>query len=225
MNVQLDETWRADHRGAVVGFLELHGAENPAHSDVLTEHVRRVEAALRDELRGATREALARLPELEAYRTYYRRYEKTYHVLLQLESVVLKGKPLRSNGALVLAMFAAELRSRLLTAGHDLDAVAGGITVGSAAGDERYTGLGGRELTLRSGDMFMRDDAGVISSVLYGPDDRTQIRAGTRRAIFCVYGPAGIRPEWVDAHLDDIAGNARRVAPAATVAQKVVLTA
>jgi len=201
---------------------------NPPEHSVLNERVHQVEADLRSRWAGATRADLNRLPEFEAYRGYYRRFDKTYAVQLQFESVVIKGKPLRSNGSLVLAMFAAELRNRLLTAGHDLSRIVGSVVIDVARGaegrGERYVSLGGRELTLQAGDMHMRDEAGIIASVLYGPDERTQITSKTREVVFCVYAPSGIQPEAVESHLADIASNVRLVAPQASVIQQQVYT-
>ncbi len=57
---------------------------------------------------------------LPAYASYYRAFDKTYHVLGQLKSVAVKGKAIPSVAALVEAMFIAELHNGLLTAGHDL---------------------------------------------------------------------------------------------------------
>ena len=62
---------------------------------------------------------------IQAYAAYYERFNKTYHVQLQLESVALKGKSIPRVSALVEAMFMAELENLLLTAGHDLDVVQG----------------------------------------------------------------------------------------------------
>src|SRR3972149_5587868 len=84
------------------------------------------------------------LPRLQAYAAYYKRWGKTYHVQLQLESVALKGKPITRASALVSAMVASELEHLLLTAGHDLDAVAPPVTLTVAAGAEGYQLLGGR---------------------------------------------------------------------------------
>jgi DNA/RNA-binding domain of Phe-tRNA-synthetase-like protein len=225
MDILLADAFRTSASGASVGFLALEGVENPPEHPALAKRVDELESELRDRWAGATRADLARLPELEAYRGHYRRFGKTYHVQLQLESVALKGKRLRSNGSLVLAMFAAELQSLLLTAGHDLAAVTGAITVSVAEGGERYVGLGGRELALQPGDLFMRDETGILSSVVYGPDDRTQITGRTRRAIFCVYAPAGIAPEALAKHLAGIAANVRLIAPRASVVLERVLSA
>jgi DNA/RNA-binding domain of Phe-tRNA-synthetase-like protein len=225
VRVQLAEAWRSAYPEASVGVLALDGVENPPEHVALAEHVQRIEDKIRTRWSGATRADLLRLPELEAYRRYYRRFDKTYHVQLQLESVALKGRKLRGNGSLVLAMFAAELHNLLLTAGHDLTAVEGELGVEVAAGGEQYTGLGGRELALQPGDMYIRDQAGILSSILYGPDDRTQLRPTTRQAVFCVYGPEGIEPDAVARHLDKIVINARLIAPGATVIHQQVYPA
>jgi DNA/RNA-binding domain of Phe-tRNA-synthetase-like protein len=225
LDIHITDNWRKAYPEASIGILAMDGLDNRPEHAALTEHIHRVEADLRSRWAEATRADLNRLPEFEAYRGYYRRFDKTYPVQLQFESVVLKGKPLRSDGSLVLAMFAAELRNRLLTAGHDLATIEGGVVVDVAHGGERYVGLGVRDLILQAGDMYMRDEAGIISSVLYGPDDRTQITANTGRVVFCVYAPAGIRAEAVGSHLADIASNVRLIAPRASVIQQQVYVA
>ena len=222
MDIHIADGWRQAYPEASIGILVMDGVENPPEHAALTAHVHHVEDALRSRWAGATRADLNQLPEFEAYRSYYRRFDKTYHVQLQFESVVLKGKRLRSTGSLVMAMFAAELRNRLLTAGHDLTLIEGGVAIDVAQGGERYVGLGGRDLALQPGDMHIHDQAGIISSVLYGPDDRTRITPNTRQALFCVYAPAGIPPEAVESHLADIASNVRLVAPQASIIQQQV---
>ncbi len=132
---------------------------------------------------------------------------------------------MRSAGGLVSAMFAAELRNLLLTAGHDLDAIEGALTVDLAVEGERYQGLGGRELATKAGDMLMRDAAGIVSSILHGPDQRTRLRPVTERAVFTVYAPDGIDAAAVRSHLEDVAATVRLVAPAARAAPVSVFAA
>lgn len=224
MHIRIADGWRNAYPDASIGILVMAGVANPLEHAALTEHVHHVEDELRQRWAGMTRADLNRLPEFAAYRNYYRRFDKTYHVQLQFESVVLKGKPLRSNGSLVLAMFAAELRNRLLTAGHDLTLIQGDVEINVAAGGEQYVGIGGRDVTVPPGDMYIHDAAGILSSVVYGPDQRTRITANTQEAIFCVYAPVGIRPEAVASHLTDIASRVRLVAPRASVVHQQVYT-
>ncbi len=201
--------------GAAAGFLAMRGVSNPATHPGLDQLRTRIEQELRARFAGADRSALLALPHVQANAAFYRRFDKTYHVVLQLESVALKGKPIPRVSTLVEAMFIAELRNQLLTAGHDLAAITGPVTVGVAQGDERYTTLNGRDQVLKAGDMFMQDAEGVISSVLYGPDRRTRILPGTTAVLFAVYAPAGIGEASVRRHLEEIQASVRLIAPEA----------
>ncbi len=169
--------------------------------------------------------ALATLPTVQPYVAYYAKFKKTYHVLLQLESVALKGKPLPRVAALVEAMFMAELKNQLLTAGHDLDSLREPIQLDVAKGGEHYTLLNGKEETLKAGDMFIADAEGVTSSILYGPDYRTRITPETRNVLFTVYAPPGIDHFAVRHHLEDIQTYVRLIAPEARTELLIVHSA
>jgi DNA/RNA-binding domain of Phe-tRNA-synthetase-like protein len=200
-----------------VGLLVLADVANPPAQPQLDHEVRRLEIRLREKFAGADRAALTALPVIQAYQRYYRPFGQTYHVLRQLESVALKGKPLASRGALVLAMFAAELESLLLTAGHDLDAVGPPLVLDRSRDGDHFVGLGGREHVLRPDDMLIRDSAGIISAVIYGPDERTRLNESTRNALFTTYAPPGIDADLLRHHLARLAELATCVAPAATI--------
>ncbi len=214
--------WREAHPGAAAGILLAREVANPPRHAALEEHKSALEQELRRRFAGQDRSALEELPVIQAYRAYYRRYQKTYHVLLQLESVALRGKPIPRVAALVEAMFMAELKNGLLTAGHDADTLRLPVRLDVAHGGERYLLLRGQEAVLKPGDMYMADEQGIISSILSGPDQRTQITPTTRAALFCVYAPPGIPREAVEAHLRDLWGFVTLVAPAARLEQMEV---
>jgi DNA/RNA-binding domain of Phe-tRNA-synthetase-like protein len=216
--VVVTDGWRASFPGARVGLLRVENVANQSAAlPLLREEVQRIEARLRQRFASADRASLAGLPTLQAYQRHYRAFGQTYHVLRQLESVALTGKPLASPSGLVLAMFAAELDSLLLTAGHDLEALRPPIMVDRSMADERFVGLGGREQVVRAGDMLMRDQGGIISAVVYGPDQRTRLVDHTRRALFTTYAPAGIGADELLRHLDQLALLVRLAAPQAEV--------
>jgi DNA/RNA-binding domain of Phe-tRNA-synthetase-like protein len=219
------EAWRAVYPGAAVGVLALTGVANPAQHPALDARKAALEQSLRERYGGLDRAALAQLPVLQAYAGYYKRFKKTYHVGLQLESVVFKGKSLPNVAALVEAMFMAELQDLLLTAGHDLDRLALPLTLDIAQGTETYILLRGDPQTLKAGDMFIRDGDGVISSIIYGPDRRTQITPDTRAVVFTVYAPPGVGVEAVETHLDTQLTNVRVITPEAAVVHREVIAA
>lgn len=130
---------------------------------------------------------------LRAYTAYYKTRGQTYHVQAQRDSVARRHKPIPTRAALVEATLRAD----------------------SSRDGDRYTTLSGKTAALRSGDMLMRDAAGIVSSVLRGPDQRTPIEADTRNVLFAVYAPPGIDDVTVSRHLLDIEANVRLVAPEA----------
>ena len=210
--------WRSTYPGAAVGILAMRDVANPPHHAVLDEHKTDLEEQLRAQFAGYDRTALKALPVLQAYTAYYKRFKKTYHVQLQLESVVLKAKSIPSVAALVEAMFMAELRNQLLTAGHDSKLVEPPVCVDVADGSEVYTRLDGQEQQLKAGDMYIADRAGILSSIIYGPDHRTQITRETTQVLFTVYAPQGIDRDAVHVHLCDIQSYVLLVVPGAHTA-------
>ncbi len=209
------KAFEATYPTAMAGVLAMRAVVNPDSSPALDGRKEDLERALRAHFAGQDAAALKTLPQIQAYNAFYKHFGKTYHVQLQLESVALKGKSIPRVAALVEAMFVAELKNLLLTAGHDLDAVQLPVTLDVADGSQLFTMLNGREQVLKPGDMMMSDGQGVISSVLYGPDQRTRIVPATRRVLFTVYAPAGIEEQALRQHLQDIQSNVRLVAPEA----------
>jgi len=209
--------WKSAYPGAHAGVLVMKDVTNPAHHPLLEKQKAELESALRDQFKSQDRSAIASHPVLKAYGEYYKRFKKTYHVQLQLESIVLKGKSIPSVAALVESMFMAEIKNMLLTAGHDLDVLGLPLTLDVSNGTESYIVMRGEAQTLKPGDMFISDTLGIVSDIIYGPDQRTQINAGTRNVVFTVYVPAGIGEQTVTEHLQDIRDYVLLIAPQAHV--------
>jgi DNA/RNA-binding domain of Phe-tRNA-synthetase-like protein len=209
----VSDAWKQAYPGAAVGVLALRNVTNPERHPALEARKADLEARLRGRYAGLDRAALKALPQITAYMTYYKRFKKTYHLLLQLESVVFDGKPIPRVAALVEAMFMAELDDLLLTAGHDLALVEQPLRLDVASGDERLVNIAGQENGLKPGDMFIADTQAVLSSIIYGSDRRTMISLQTRQALFTTYAPAGIGEETVREHLQHIQENVALFAP------------
>jgi DNA/RNA-binding domain of Phe-tRNA-synthetase-like protein len=214
---QVSDTWKTTFPAAHAGVLIMRDATNPAQHAELEKRKAAIEEELRSRFAGQDRAALIKHPVLEAYTAYYRQFKKTYHVQLQLESLLFKGKSIPTVAALVEAMFMAEMNNLLLTAGHDLDTVRTPVTLDAARGTESYTLLRGEPQTPKAGDMMIVDGEGIISSIVYGPDQRTQITAQTRNVLFTVYAPAGIEAPLIEHHLQEIRQNVQLVAGNAQV--------
>ena len=211
--IVVHNAWQSAYPGAALGLLVMEGVANPDSHPALAHRKEALETELRIRYSGKSREDISALPILQAYALYYRRFKKTYHVQLQLESLVFKGRSIPSVAALVEAMFMAELKNLLLTAGHDLDTLDLPVTLNVSAGGELYTVLRGHKQVMKPDDMFIADRQGIISSVIYGPDRRTQITRATRRVLFTVYAPPGVGAPTVRQHLEDIYENVLLISP------------
>ena len=91
------------------------------------------------------------------------------------------------------------------------------VSIDIAKGSERYIGLKGEEQVLKPEDMIISDRAGIISSIVYGPDYRTQISPGTQNVLFMTYAPPGVMHESVYEHLKHIQANVLLIAEQAEV--------
>ncbi len=209
------DKWRNEYPKAHLGILTMRGVKGPERHADLDRLKKELESDLRSVFKDPAE--LKSLEPIQAYQAYYKRFKKTYHVVQQLESVAIKGKSIPRVSALVEAMFMAELRNMLLTAGHDLDAIKPPLTLDVAQGAETYVRINGKEQALKAGDMMITDGEGVISSVIYGPDRRTMITRDTENALFTVYGVPGVSEQEVHQHLDGIAANVHVVCPQAKI--------
>ncbi|NMS91106.1 hypothetical protein HGQ85_14380 [Clostridioides difficile] len=138
------------------------------------------------------------------YIKYYKRFKKTYPVLLQLESLLLKQKNIPDVGITVESMFLAELKNLLLTAGHNLDKIELPLKIDVASGGEHFYGISDKEQVLTKYDLFLSDNIGILSSILNGPDKRTSITKDTKNILYFVYGVDGISEKQIQEHLNDI---------------------
>jgi DNA/RNA-binding domain of Phe-tRNA-synthetase-like protein len=223
--LEIDPGWRETHPGASVGLIAMRGVTNPARNDHLNDLATTLETDVRSRLRSADRETIRATPPLPAYAAYYKRWGQRYHVAMQLESVAQKGKVLPRVAALVEAMFIAELRNLLLTAGHDLDALELPVrlTVGSG---ESYVAPNGQEMTVKAGDIAIVDLRGrVLSAIITGPSGVARIGPETTAALFYTYAPPGVDSALVDAHLDTIERHVRLISPTALIVAREIVTA
>jgi DNA/RNA-binding domain of Phe-tRNA-synthetase-like protein len=213
--LRISELWKEAYPEACVGLMSIQHVINPKYSPELTHP----KQALENELKATflSRADLIENPTIKAYSNYYKRFTKTYHVLQQLESILFKDKAIPDMPGLVQAMFMAELKNGLLTAGHDCAMLKGPLVLDLATGNEQYILINGKEQNTKPGDMLIKDSTGVISSIIHGPDARSRLSLTTQSVIFVVYAPAGIPRGSVQKHLSDIHAYVQRFSPEAQV--------
>ncbi len=225
LDISGTDEWSIAHPGAVIGLLEITGVENKAASAELNQRKREIVAHLRRNCAGFSRQDFLAHPVMAAYEKYYKRFDKTYHVLLQVESIVLKGKDLPDVSPLVDANFTAEVNTFVLTAGHDVAKLEPPIRIDVSRPGDEISPMHGERKPIRVGDMVMRDIRGVCCSILYGQDNRSPITIDTQGVLYVAYVPPGVPVEAVEAQLQQIEQNIRLFAPQAKVEQRKLLAA
>ena len=223
--ISATDEWRTAHPGAVIGLLELSGVENVHPSSQLDERKRETEARLRERYLGFTRKDFLSLPVMSAYDQYYKRFNKTYHVQLQVESIVLKGKSLPNVSPLVDSNFAAEVETLVLTAGHDVAKLHGSISMDVSREGDQIAQMNGETKAIRAGDMIMRDSVGICCSIIYGQDNRSPISSATTHVLYVAYAPVGVSAEMVNSQLQNIEENIRLFSPTAVMELRQLLSA
>ncbi len=220
----VSEEWKAAYPGAAAGILVMHDVANPASHPEIDGLRTELESQLRSRFAGGDRSALAALQPIQAYNTYFKRYGKTYHVQLQLESIVLKGKNLPDVSPLVDANFMAEAETFLLSAGHDAAKLVEPVVMDISHEGESMTQMNGTPKIIRTGDMIMRDAEGLACSILYGQDNRSHISLDTSHVLYVAYAPPGVPAQAVEAHLRRIEDNVRLFSKSAVLEQLRLLT-
>ena len=215
IEIEVNGRFHQTFPGGHVGVLLVGNVDNSKRPTPLDARKREIEARLREKYAGFSRADFLELEILQAYRSYYKKFNKTYHVQLQLESVVQKGKSLPSVSPLVDANFAAELETLVLTAGHDADLLEAPITIDATQAGDEFVQMNGTVRPLKPNDMMMRDGKGIICTIIYGQDKRTPISSRTRRALYVAYAPAGVPVTAVQQQLDSIRENILLFAPKA----------
>ena len=209
--------------GAMIGVLALTNVVNPASDPTLEQIRSQLEDELRLEYGQLERPQIKSLPNIQPYVQYYKQFKKTYHVQLQLESIVTKGKPIPAGPGLVQAMFLAELKNHLLTAGHDRDEILSPLNVHVAAGSETFTTFSGTEQTLKSGDLYISDQRGILSNIIYGPAKYAAIRPDSTSVVYTTYGVPGISSVDMNTHIDGILRVVRAFAPDTVVETRTIV--
>lgn len=158
----------------------------------------------------------------DPYFRYFKKFKKTYPIVLQLESFLRRERPFPSGNPVNEVAFLAELKTRMLLGTHDVDQVRGKLTLFRGTEKEPFCGMGGRDAHIYPGDLSGRDNDGIILSMIAGADDRTCVSSDTRHAVYFVFGVDGMNDAQVQMVLDLLVGYVKTLAPSAQYEMNIV---
>ena len=151
------------------------------------------------------------------YYRYFKKYKKTYPVLQQLESVLLKGRPFPSGRPINEIAFLTELRTQVLSGAHDAEQVRGAVEVFCPEEKLPFTGMRGEEVHTYPGDLSARDDGGIIFSMIAGADARTCLRPESRHVFYPFFAAPDTTRDQLLPAMELLASYVRVLAPNAQI--------
>lgn len=212
-----------NHTGVPFGYMlaQLPADVAPDRNPAWAAYVEGELNCIRQENQGYVRkEFQAQSP----YCRYFKRFKKTYMVMLQLESVLFKGRGIPPAGPLVECMFLSEMKTTVLAGVHDRDKLSGGV-LDLRVSDEvqPFPGLHGEQTHVAKGELYLRDAEGIICGIQAGPDIRTAVGPKTRNAIYFAYGVEGLPPETLREQLLLVKGYLGVACPGAVAEEPVLV--
>ena len=158
----------------------------------------------------------------DPYFRYFRKFKKTYPVMMQVESFLLKGRPFPEGRYINAVAFLTELKTRILMGTHDAERVEGDIVIYTETDKVPFPSIHGSEGHSYPGDTTGRDDAGVIISMIAGADSRTCLQEDSKHVLYLAFGTPSTSPEVLDECLDQAEKYVKTLAPNAVTERHFV---
>jgi DNA/RNA-binding domain of Phe-tRNA-synthetase-like protein len=210
MRIIRDENMNSDSH---VGILEVKYPDAAEWDTAAFEQMRDRELeAIRREGEKYDRETWFRQ---DPYFRYFRKFKKTYPIMMQVESFLLKGRPFPEERYVNAVAFLTELKTRVLAGTHDADRVEGDIVFYTETEKVPFPSIHGSEGHSYPGDVTGRDDGGVIISMIAGADSRTCLQDDSSHVLYLIFGSPGMKIEAIDEYLDQLEEYVKVLAPAA----------
>ena len=137
------------------------------------------------------REILAEISErIQMYDRFFQSFGYECPLPQHLKRTIHSGFP-RYN-LMVDAHFMAEMCAGILVAVTDYDWIEGKLTLDVARGGETSVGMGGRQFTIKEGEIVFRDGKDIICVLCQGADEKTRVKDDTHDVLFYSYAVPSI---------------------------------
>ena len=204
IEVMFSEELKNKYNNAAVGILLIKDIINRDPDKFLEKIKKETEEDIIRNFSELSRDELNKKPVFAAYRNYFRKFKKTYQLLLQLESVAKKGRSFPAVNPLADSCFLAEMKTFVLTAGHDADLLDNKILFDLSKDNDGFTRINGESIILKPEDIIMKSGGKNICSVIYGQDNSTLLSEATENAFYVSYAPEGVPDDAVMQNLEII---------------------
>ena len=151
------------------------------------------------------------------YFRYFRKFKKTYPVMMQFESILLKGRSFPEFNSVAEVAFLMEIITHVLSGTHDVECLQGAVTLYCADCKEEFPGLRGVPFHTYPGDFCGRDEENIIFSLIAGADDRTCARPDSRHVFYPIFGVPGLSVDVIKNAIDTLVRFIRVLSPDALI--------
>ena len=158
----------------------------------------------------------------DPYFRYFRKFKKTYPVMMQVESFLLKGRPFPEGRYINAVAFLTELKTRILMGTHDAERIDGDIVIYTETEKVPFPSIHGSEGHSYPGDTTGRDGSGVIISMIAGADSRTCLHEDSTHVLYLAFGTPNTSVEVLDECLDQAEEYVKTLAPNAVTERHFV---
>jgi len=156
------------------------------------------------------------------YFRFFKKFKKTFPIVFQFESLVIKGYPFPDYSPVIQVPFLVEVTKQVLSGTHDIEHIEGDVELYISKEKTPFPGLQGKDFHTYPGDYCGRDDAGIIFSEIAGPDERTCGRDDSRHVFYPIFGTPGMPAEKIQEGLDEITRVVRVLAPTAEIETQII---
>ena len=156
------------------------------------------------------------------YVRFFKKFKKTYPVLLQFESMIIKRQPFPFDNPVTEVPYLLELTTCVLSGTHDVDKIMGAVELSSGTEKEPFVGIHGRDVHTYPGDMVARDGGGIIISEIAGADDRTCARPESRHVIYPVFSTPDMSTDIISGAIERLLRYVKVLDPAAETETAII---
>lgn len=151
------------------------------------------------------------------YVRFFKKFKKTYPVMMQFESILLKGRPFPDWNPVTEVPFLLEITTHVLSGTHDIDSLQGDVELFLSTEKTPFPGMRGTQIHTYPGDFCARDDGGIIFSLIAGADDRTCAKPESRHVFYPVFGTPDLPETVITEAMETLIRYVKVLAPTAKI--------
>ena len=185
IDFSISPVYEAKYSGVAFGLTLISGCKPLTDNAGFDQYKRKLLRKMRK------REILAEISlRIHVYDQFFQGFGFECPLPKRLQRTINGGFP-RYN-LMVDAHFMAEMCAGILVAVTDYDRIEGMLMLDVAQEGETSAGMGGRQFTIKEGEIVLRDEKDVICVLCQGADEKTRVRDDTRNVLFYSYAVPGI---------------------------------